>query len=112
MTVKQLSDNTLVVELKGEPHVRPQLNEVMELFSTKKDCDILIDFSNVDILRSMSLAGFLKLHKLVETFNRRLIFCRVSPMTKQIFKVTCFDGIFEFADDRNEAKELLHHQLA
>jgi len=107
MIIHNYSDNIILVELPPEPRIRKDLDRVMEILQERTDCDVLLDFSKVDIMLSLSLSGLIQLHKLVNTAGRRLIFFNTSPLTKDIFKVTCFDNIFEFADDLHAASAVL-----
>lgn len=103
MAIQDYSDHIILVELPSEPQIRQELDKVMEIVRQKADYDVVIDFSSVDIMNSLTLSGFLQLHKLLAGSEHRLIFCNTAPITKDIFKVTCFDGIFEFVDDKSDA---------
>ncbi len=107
MMIDNCSDNILMVKLDPEPGIRKQLDRLMELIREGSTADVLIDFSDVDIMTSLSLSGFLQLRKLLNIAGHRLVFCNCSNMTKDIFHVTCFDDIFEFIDDKEEAIEAL-----
>lgn len=107
MTIRNYADNIILVELPAEPGIRKDLNKVMEILQDRTDCDVLLDFSKVDILVSLSLSGLIQLHKLVNASSRKLIFFNVSSLTRDIFKATCFDNIFEFADDLHAATAIL-----
>jgi len=107
MTIRNYETNIILVELPPEPRIRKELDKVMEILQDRTDCDVLVDFSKVDILVSLSLSGLIQLHKLVNAAGRKLIFFDVSSLTRDIFKVTCFDNIFEFADDLHAATAVL-----
>lgn len=103
MTIKSHADNLIIVELPPEPDIRKELDTLMELLRAGTGCDVLIDFSRVNIMTSMALSGFMQLRKLMIDLGRHLIFCNATSITKDIFRVTCFEGIFEFVDDKAEA---------
>jgi anti-anti-sigma factor len=103
MAIQDYSDNIILVDLPSEPQIRQELDTVMEIVRKRTDCDVVVDLSNVDILISISLSGFLQLYKLLTASGRRLVLCNTASTTKDIFRVTCFDGIFEFIDDKSEA---------
>lgn len=107
MAIQNYSENIILVELPSEPDVRKELDKVMEIVQDRTDCDVLIDFSRVDIMVSLSLSGCIQLHKLLNASGRRLVFFNVANLTKDVFKVTCFDNIFEFADDLDAATTIL-----
>ncbi len=108
MAIKSYSDNIMLVELPPEPHVRAELDNLMEILRQGCNCDVIVDFARVNIVVSLSLSGFLKLHKLLAESGRRLLFFNAAAITKDIFRVTCFDGIFEFADHLSDAAARLN----
>lgn len=103
MAVHNHSQGIIVVELPGEPDIRVELDKVMDILNAEANNDIIMDFTNVDIMTSLTLSGFLKARERVINAGRRMIFVNIAPITKGIFKVTCFDGIFEFADTKEQA---------
>lgn len=100
MGIQNWSENVILVDLPAEPQMGDELKNVTEMVRDKGDCDLVIDFSSVDIVTSSSLSKFLKLRKLLADCGHRLIFCNVAIATKGIFTVTGIDGIFEFVDDK------------
>ena len=107
MAIKSYADNIILVELPPEPDIRKELDTLMEIINAGSGFDVILDFTHVTIMTSMALSGFLQLRKLMEKTGRKLIFCNATSITKDIFKVTCFDGIFEFIDDKKEALRTL-----
>ncbi len=107
MTLKNHTDNIILVELPAEPGIRQELDKTMEIVRENSDHDVLVDFSIVNIMTSMTLSGFLKLRKLLDITNRRLIFFNTSRITRDIFRVTCLDAVFEYAEDLESAQQML-----
>jgi anti-anti-sigma factor len=103
MAIQDYSDHIVLVELPSEPQIRQELDNVEKIIQQRTDCDVLVDLSNVDIMTSSSISGFLQLYKLLTNSGRKLVLCNASSVTKDIFGVTCFHGIFEFIDDKSEA---------
>jgi anti-anti-sigma factor len=64
------------------------------------DCEVVIDFSDVDIITSSNISKLLKLRKLLADCGHKLVFCNVSPATKGVFTITGLDDIFEFVQDK------------
>ena len=64
---------------------------------------MIVDFSNAEIITSVSLSNLLILRGLLREHGRTLIFCGVSVPTKCIFMVAGLDGVFEFTDDKYAA---------
>jgi anti-anti-sigma regulatory factor len=107
MTISNYSQGIILVKLPPEPNIRAELDRLLEFLNGGVADDVVIDFANVDIMTSLTLSGFLKVRELIADAGRRLIFVNVSSITKDIFTVTCIDGIFEFAQDRDQALEAL-----
>jgi anti-anti-sigma factor len=100
MGIQNWSETIVLVDLPQEPEMGDELKAVTEIIRDRGDCDLVVDFSNVDIVTSSSLSKLLKLRKLVGDCGHRLVFCSVAPATKGIFTVTGLDGVFELADDK------------
>jgi anti-anti-sigma factor len=100
MGIQNWSEDILLVDLPAEPDIGEELKTITEMVRDRGDCDVVVDFSNVDIVTSSSLSKMLKLRKLLGDCGHRLVFCGVAAATKGIFTVTGLDGIFEIADDK------------
>lgn len=100
MGIQNWSDEILLVDLPQEPDVQDELNSVIDTVRNRGDCDVVIDFSKVDIITSSSLSKFLRLRKLLADCGKRLVFCNVAPATKGVFAVTGLNDIFEFVNDK------------
>lgn len=100
MGIQNWSEDIILVDLPQEPNMGDELKTVTTMVRDRGDCDVVIDFSSVDIVTSSSLSKLLKLRKLLADCEHRLVFCNVAPATRGIFTVTGLDGIFELADDK------------
>jgi anti-anti-sigma factor len=100
MGIQNWSEDIILVELPSEPDMGDELKTVTELVRDRGDCEVVIDFSSVDIVTSSSLSKLLKLRKLLSDCGHRLVLCNVAAATKGIFTVTGLDGIFEITDDK------------
>ena len=100
MGIQDWSEDIILVDLPTEPEMGDELKTVTEMVRDRGDCDVVIDFSSVDIVTSSSLSKMLRLRKLLADCGHRLVFCSVAAATKGIFTVTGLDGIFELADDK------------
>ena len=100
MGIQNWSEDIVLVDLPQEPNMGDELKTVTEITRDRGDCDVVVDFSKVDIVTSSSLSKLLKLRKLLADCEHRLVFCNVAPATRGIFTVTGLDGIFELADDK------------
>lgn len=100
MGLQNWSEDIILVDLPPEPGLGDELKNVTDVTRDRGDCDVVVDFSSVDIVTSSSLSKLLKLRKLLADCGHRLVFSNVAPATRGIFTVTGLDGIFEVADDK------------
>ena len=100
MGIQDWSEDIILVDLPQEPEMGDELKAVTETVRDRGDCEVVVDFSSVDIITSSSISKLLKLRKLLTDCGHRLVFCSVAAATRGIFTVTGLDGIFEFADDK------------
>jgi anti-anti-sigma factor len=100
MGIQNWSEDIILVDLPQEPDMGEELKSITEITRDRGDCDVVVDFSSVDIVTSSSLSKLLKLRKLLADCGHRLVFCGVAAATRGIFTVTGLDGIFEIADDK------------
>ena len=103
MGIQDWSENVILVELRTEPGTNEQLEGVVRQVRDRGNCGAVVDFSNVTILSSMSLAVLLRLRKLLHDCGQRLVLCSVGSGTKGIISVTGLDDVFEVVDDRFDA---------
>jgi len=104
MGIQSLSEDILVVELPSkEPNIADELKAINETVSNRSDCDVIIDFSGVEIVTSSSISNLLILRNLVSEQGRRLILCNVAVVTKCIFTVAGLNEVFEFVNDQPAA---------
>lgn len=100
MGIQDWSEDIILVDLPQEPEMGDELKAVTVMVRDRGDCEVVIDFSNVDIITSSSISKMLKLRKLLADCGHRLVFCSVAAATRGIFTVTGLNDIFEFADDK------------
>jgi anti-anti-sigma factor len=100
MGIQNWSEDIILVDLPCEPEMGDELKTVSDIVRDRGDCEVVVDFSKVDIITSSSLSKLLRLRKLVGDCGHRLVFCSVAPATKGIFTVTGLDGVFEIVDDK------------
>jgi len=98
MGIQRLSKEVIFVALPPEPEIAEELESVMQSAGEGCDCDVAIDFSDVDIVTSSSLSKLLRLRKLLVDRKNRLVCCNLAAATRGIFTLTGLDGVFEFAD--------------
>jgi anti-anti-sigma factor len=112
MGIQNLAENVILVDAPAEPGLNEELKNVTEIVRERGDCDVVIDFSHVDIVTSSSLSKLLKLRKVLMDCEHRLLLCSVASATKGIFSITALDGIFEMVDDQFAAMAAIGNQTA
>ena len=100
MGIQNWSDDIILVSLVPEPAMGEELLTAIALAADRKTSDVVIDFADIDIITSSSIAKLLKLRKTLVDCDRRLILSSIRPQTKKIFCVTGLDGVFEFVGDQ------------
>ena len=100
MGVQQWSDNIILVNLAQEPQLGEELQAVNAMVTDKGDCDVVVDFADIDLITSSSIAKLLKLRKALVDCDRRLAISSVKPRVYKVFTVTGLDSVFEFVEDQ------------
>jgi len=108
MAIKNSSADIVTVDLHPEPDMGTELATVANLVRLRGDCDVVVDFSKVDIVTSASLSKLLELRKLLTDRGHKLILFGLTGETRNIFEVTALDSVFEFADDKSAALAAIH----
>lgn len=104
MGIKNLSKDVLLVELPSKsPKIAHEFKSVNEVVSKNGNCDVIIDFSRVEIINSANISNMLILHNMLKNSGHRLILCNVATVTKCIFVVAGLNEVFNFADDQSKA---------
>ena len=108
MGIRNLSDDIILVELASERAKRAdELKTVNETLSNNCNCDVIIDFSSIEIINSWNVSNLLILRSLLQDAGRQLILCNVSTVTKCIFVVAGLSEVFVFVDNQPSALEAI-----
>jgi anti-anti-sigma regulatory factor len=108
MNVENQSKNIIVVDLPPHPEAVDELKNCVETLRGRIDRDVIIDFSNVDILTTAEIAELLTLRNLLSQKGHRLILCSICAAVRGIFTVDGLDKVFEFADSKSAALRSIH----
>lgn len=110
MGIKNLSKDVLIAKLpSNSPKIARELKAVNETIGKKGSRNVVIDFSEVEIINSSNISNLLILHNLLQNAGRRLILCNVATVTKCIFVVAGLNDVFEFVDDQSAALVAVQH---
>jgi anti-anti-sigma factor len=100
MSIQRWSEDVILVDLPGQIEKHNELQTVIRMLRDGSDCDVVIDFSGVDVVGGMCLAGLLKIQRLVNECGHKLTLCRVAPATRGVFTIAHLEDLFECAEDR------------
>jgi N-acetylglucosaminyldiphosphoundecaprenol N-acetyl-beta-D-mannosaminyltransferase len=70
-----------------------------DLFDVTLDKTTVIDMSNLDFVDSTGLVFFIKLKKYLENSNQQIYLSNLNDVTRQIFRITKLDQVFEISSD-------------
>lgn len=108
MGIQNLSENLIYVELPSNgQEISDEIKNVNEIVTAGKVCDVIVDFTKVEIINSWNISNLLILRGLLEEKGRQLILCNVCTITRCIFVVAGLAGIFVFVDDKASALEIV-----
>ncbi len=104
--IDNYQQDALLVDLAPEPQMCDELDSISQTVSTMCERNVVVDFSNTDIVTASSLSKLMKLRQILTDSGRRLVLCGLSSNTRGIFSKTALDRIFEFA--ANKSAVLMH----
>jgi len=99
MGTKNWSEDIIIVKLPTEPQTSEELQAVTKIALDRPDCDLIMDFSNVDTASCLSLCILMKLHKILTDHGQRMILCNANTATRGILHTYAFDRVFEVVSD-------------
>jgi len=110
MGIQKLSKNVILVDLPHDGSKRSdELKTLNETVGNAGNCDVIIDFSLVEIVNSWNISNLLILRDLLQNSGRQLVLCGITTVTKCIFVVAGLSEVFTFADDRSAALKIIQN---
>jgi anti-anti-sigma factor len=100
MSIHSWSEDVILLDLPRELEKHSELQTVIGMVRDRGDCDVVIDFSRVDVVGGACLAGLLEMRRLLNDCGHKLTLCSVAPAIKGVFTIARLDTLFEFAEDR------------
>ena len=101
MGIQNELENVIYVELPSDSmQMSDELKTLNDTVTQKSDCDVIIDFSKVEIINSSNISNLLILRSLLHDKGRRLILCSMKTVTRCIFVVAGLADVFVFIDDK------------
>jgi anti-anti-sigma regulatory factor len=109
MLIKKLPGNIILVELSSDGlKVSEELRELNESVSLKGDCNVVLDFSLVEIINSSNISNLLILQDFLDKNGRKLILYKVQTVTRCIFVVAGLTDSFIFIDKMEDILKSVH----
>jgi anti-sigma B factor antagonist len=99
MSIERWSEEVILVELPGRLEKDNELQTVIRMLRQGNHCDVVVDFSHVQLLGGAWLTRLLKIQRLVEEGGHKLTLCGVAPAIRGIFTIARLDHLFDFAED-------------
>ena len=81
-----------------------ELDQLIEAENSKK---LLLDFTEVKFFSSSALGILVTLGKKMAEIDGELVICALAPELIKVFKITSLDKLFKFADDEDQALQML-----
>jgi anti-anti-sigma factor len=100
MSIRSWSEDVILVDLPRDLEEQNELQTVIGMVRNRGDRDVVIDFSDVNVVGGTCLASLLEVRRLLNNCGHRLTLCSVAPATKGVFTIARLDRLFEFAEDR------------
>jgi anti-anti-sigma factor len=107
MAVHNLSESILLITLPQEPDRSSELETAARLTTPRTSRHIIVDFSRVETMSSVTICGLIILNRLLSTAGRQLILCSVSPNVMAIFRKVGLSRLLQFVADKTAAQESL-----
>ena len=105
MPIKPWSDNITIAELNDEPLFSEDMDALVDrIEELRNDGDdlvphVIVDLQNVGTVNSSNLGSLLRIRKMLDAVNRRLMICSVNDSIWSARIATGLDRIFSFAQD-------------
>ncbi len=81
-----------------------ELDQLIEVGNHKK---LLLDFTEVTFFSSSALGILITLSKKMAAIDGELVICALAAELVKVFKITSLDKLFKFADDEDQALQML-----
>jgi anti-anti-sigma factor len=105
---KEKINNFSILKIEGrlDTITSPALLTEFENLFCDGEKDFIIDCKGLEFISSSGLRVFLNAHKKVSASDGKLVFCCMSPETREIFVISGFSKIFRFFETLGEGLEL------
>jgi len=108
MVMENWPKDVVLVHLPHELQKHSDLRAIIDTAGRRGDCDVVVDFSNVEIVGSPTFSVLLEFRTVLQESGHKLILCNVAPAIRGVFTVSQLDDVFDFAEDESAALATLH----
>ncbi len=84
--------------------IADELDQLIEAENNKK---LVLDFTEVQFFSSSALGILVTLSKKMTEIKGELVICALAAELRKVFKITNLDKLFKFADDEDQALQML-----
>ncbi len=99
MIIQDWSQDIILVSLPERLPEHKELQRIVRILHGQNDCDVVVDFSGVDVVGCATFTWLLELRQLLQDRGRKLVLCGVAPANKGVFSITRLDEVFDFVKD-------------
>jgi len=107
MGIQNYSEDVLEVTLPEQPQHGQEIDVVNKMLSRSVDFDVMVDFTQVEMLTSETICGLMILSKLLKGAGRKLVLYNLPSSIKQIFVRTGLLTVFDLVGDKFDALEYI-----
>jgi len=100
MAIINWSESIILVDLPLEPGMFDELDDVAKTIRQKHDCNVVLDFSGIEIMTGPGIDRVSILYKLLTEHKSKLVLCNVFREIKRVFISNKLDRL-EFSDDKS-----------
>ncbi len=87
--------------------IRDIAHEWDQLIEAENNKKLLLDFTEVKFFSSSALGILVTVSKKMAEIEGELVICALAAELRKIFKITNLDKLFKFADDEDQALQML-----
>ena len=100
MTLNQLNEDILILELLDEPDFSEDTDTLLEKVRSGADYpNVIVDLQKVTNLNSSNLGALIEIKKLLQAKGKRMIVCNLSDSIWSTMLATGLDQVFEFIEN-------------
>ena len=111
MSIVNLTEHVLLIRLPRKPQSSSDIQRTTAQVSLTERHHVIIDFSSVEIMPSSTISELIIIENRLHEVDRQLVLCCVPYKIRELLVRVGLANLFRFADDRDEASELLERCL-